>query len=485
MSETETRYLPGLDGLRAVAVVLVVIFHGELGLFPGGFVGVSVFFTLSGFLITQVLLRELDQHGAISLTRFWTRRARRLVPAAMACIAAVCLWALFSERAQTGPSLRGDALAAIFNVANWRFALTGTSYADLFAGPSPLLHTWSLAIEEQFYLLFPVLLAGLWRLGLRRRGCAIVLAAGAALSALAAMLTSSDEIAYYGTHTRAVEVLVGSVLALTMGRRLLDERHAARLAAPLAVLGGAAAALIVAVALFSNPSDQLTIHGGLAATSIASALLVACAAVPNRVQRVLQVSALRAVGKISYGVYLYHWPLLLWARSTSWGRISNLTAFAVAMLLTLVAATLSFWLVERPIRSRTMLPRPRQAVLGYLVALGALLAGSLSVGPVAAGNVLLQQADEAQPTVVTFAPSPTTTTQPSPIETTATAPAEIAPREASTVLVLGGDVGLAASLRAALEAADPADADAVEIIDRSSRRCRRDRYDGDARCWRA
>src|SRR4051794_29047202 len=148
-------HLPGLDGLRGLAVIGVLLFHGGFAWAEGGFLGVSTFFTLSGFLITNLLVREYDRSSAIALGQFWVRRFRRLLPAALIAIAMIgLLWWRLGSPEQLA-DLRGDMLAAIAYVANWRFYSAGTSYADLFSAPSPLQHFWSLAIEEQFYLFFP------------------------------------------------------------------------------------------------------------------------------------------------------------------------------------------------------------------------------------------------------------------------------------------------------------------------------------------
>ena len=163
-------HLSGLDGLRGLAVIGVLLFHGGFTWARGGFLGVSTFFTLSGFLITNILVREWDATSAIGLGRFWTRRFRRLLPAALVAIALVgrVWWRVGS--AEQISALRGDMLSSVAYVANWRFLFSGTSYASLFSAPSPLQHFWSLAIEEQFYLVFPLIVIVVMRVGGRRLG---------------------------------------------------------------------------------------------------------------------------------------------------------------------------------------------------------------------------------------------------------------------------------------------------------------------------
>src|SRR5687768_13320332 len=207
-----------LDGLRGVAVAGVVLFHAGFGWAEGGFLGVSTFFTLSGFLITSLLLAERAATGRIALGAFWARRARRLLPAALATLLAVAALASWLATPEQLASLRGDVLAALFYGANWRFILDGQSYGDLFAAPSPILHFWSLAIEEQLYVLFPLLVVLVGR-GRRRLGTALValVAGSVALTWLVYSPGGSTSAAYYGTFTRAGELLVGALLALVLG----------------------------------------------------------------------------------------------------------------------------------------------------------------------------------------------------------------------------------------------------------------------------
>ena len=455
--QAQHQYMPGLDGLRAVAVILVVLFHADLGWLPGGFVGVSVFFTLSGFLITTVVLRELETTGRIALRRFWAKRSRRLMPAAITCFASVCLWSLLSTSAQTGPGLRLDALAALGNVANWRFALTGKTYADLFSGPSPLLHTWSLSIEEQFYVLFPLLIVGLWKLGLRRRGCALALATLSATSVLAAYLTGSDELAYYGTHTRSGEILVGAVLALVAGQRLTQP-----FAGRTAIRGGTQTAIglvsvvvVAGVARLGAPNSWALVHGGLGLMSLASLGLIVVAIVPGPIRALLSVAPLRTIGRLSYGIYLYHWPIFLWVKSTRFGH-QGVQTLLMGLGLTLVAATVSFQLIEQPIRAQRW---PRVGVrgrVGYLAALGGcvLLATTVTT---ASASTLIPQAGPAS--IVTFAPAPTTTVAP----TQTIAPP--LPPPPVRLLVLGSDVHLADRVATAVAR------DNIVVLDRSTRTC--------------
>jgi peptidoglycan/LPS O-acetylase OafA/YrhL len=210
----------GLDGLRGVAVILVIIFHSGLNWLPGGFLGVSVFFTLSGFLITSLLINECENSGRINLKAFWGRRLRRLAPASLVVIAGVVGLASWLSTSIEASRIKGDAISATLYFSNWRFIYSGHSYGELFATPSPLQHLWSLSIEEQLYVVVPVLIAGLFAIGLRRRAIGYVFLVAVAGSTIATMFTNSHELIYYGTHTRAAELLLGSALACLFGQRI-------------------------------------------------------------------------------------------------------------------------------------------------------------------------------------------------------------------------------------------------------------------------
>ena len=226
-------YNPALDGIRGLAVAAVLFFHAGFPWARGGYLGVSTFFTLSGFLITSLLLVERSATGRIALGRFWARRLRRLLPASALTLAAVALGAQVFGTLRTA-GLRGDLLASLFQVVNWRFILDDQAYADLFSAPSPVLHFWSLAIEEQFYWLFPLLTAGVFALGKGSvRAYAAVLSGLLAATALATVALGVDgsTTVYYATYTRMGEILVGSLLAVAVASGLSRVRIVGRLAA--------------------------------------------------------------------------------------------------------------------------------------------------------------------------------------------------------------------------------------------------------------
>ena len=264
-------YQPGLDGLRAVALLAIFAVHANVGLAPGGFLAVSTFFTLSGFLITALLATEHSTHGRIDPLAFWTRRARRLLPASLVAVLLIGLATLVLGDPSQVAKLRGDVIGSLAYVANWRFLFAGTTYAGEFAGQSPLLHFWSLAIEEQFYLVFPLL--AMLGLGLSRRwrpAAAVVLGVGALASLAAGIIgaaghTSPDRL-YFRTDIRAGELLVGALFGLWWvngGRRISDRAHGM-------IRVGGAVLLVVMVGLIatSDYHDAFWYRGGLLAYSL-------------------------------------------------------------------------------------------------------------------------------------------------------------------------------------------------------------------------
>ncbi len=361
-------YNPALDGIRGVAVAAVLLFHGGFPWARGGYLGVSTFFTLSGFLITSLLLVEHGATGRISLGRFWARRMRRLLPVSALTLAAVAVGArIFDELSTVG--LRGDVLASLFQVANWRFIFDNQSYADLFAAPSPVLHFWSLAIEEQFYWLFPLLTAGVFAAAKGSvKVYAAVLAGLLGVSALATLSLGVGESAtvYYATYTRMGEILIGSLLAVAVAVGLTRGRLVGRLAAA----GGVVALAASAWAWWNIEQETAAVsRGGLLLYALVSATLVLAATVPGPARRALAVQPLRLLGIISYGVYLVHWPIFLVVDGERTG-LDRAPLFALRVALTLVVAVASYHLVERPVRRGWSLPRvpmPAFAAAGIAV----------------------------------------------------------------------------------------------------------------------
>ncbi|MCX7619436.1 MAG: acyltransferase [Acidimicrobiales bacterium] len=370
---TDLEHIPALDGLRGLAVAAVLCFHA--GLLTGGYLGVDLFFVLSGFLITSLLLREWDLTGMINLAEFWRRRARRLLPALFLLLIGIAAFAAVVAGPYELPRIRVATLTTLFYVANWGQILAGNGYWDRF-DRSPLEHTWSLAIEEQFYLLWPLLLFGVLKL---TRGCktallAIAVAFAAASASVMAMLFKPDagpaswSRLYLGTDTRAAAVLLGSAFAI-----LLSLRGPLRTVRSRRVLEGLAvvAACGLGWAWATVPyTAALLYQYGFFACGIAAILVIAAAAHPQRslVARVLEFQPIRGLGLISYGLYLWHVPVYL-ALQKQWG-LQRWTLLAVGAPLSIAVAFGSYRLVEQPIRRRGLraLRRPALAPVGAATA---------------------------------------------------------------------------------------------------------------------
>ena len=286
------RYMPGLDGLRALAVLAVIAYHLELGWAQGGLLGVGVFFTLSGYLITDLLLGQRDAVGHLRLGDFWLRRARRLLPALFLMLAVVVVWTVLLDRSQL-PALWGDVIAAVLYVSNWWYIASHASYFSHFGPPPALGHLWSLAVEEQFYLVWPWLLwLGLRYVRGRYRLAGLTLAAAALSATVMALLyqPGSDPTRVYdGTDTRAFGLLVGAALAMVWPSRRFDAyftlqpRQLRRERALSWLLDGAGVAGLVVVALLiwqTNQYSAFLYRGGIALLSVATVLVVATLAHP-------------------------------------------------------------------------------------------------------------------------------------------------------------------------------------------------------------
>ncbi len=360
MQQRRLPYLPALDGIRGLSVAAVLAFHGGLGWASGGLLGVSTFFTLSGFLITSLLLGEWQETGKIRLAAFWTRRFRRLMPAALLTLTGVALYGALAADPQQLWRLRGDGLASLFYFANWKFLFEGQAYEELFGRPSPVQHFWSLSIEEQFYFVFPLLFFALVRgLGGSRARLAGALAAFAAGSlALTAWLHQPEQAStrvYYGTDTRAAELLIGAVLAIG----LAPLREKSDVPAPPWLTGAGFAGLSLSLWFWAtaSPGSGWLFEGGLGLVALASAAWIAAATRPGLLARGLAFEPLRLLGVISYGVYLIHWPVYLWLDARHTG-LDGASLFALRVGMTLVLASVSYRYLEQPIRSGRWLPGP-------------------------------------------------------------------------------------------------------------------------------
>lgn len=369
---SERSYRVDIDGLRAISIVLVVAFHAGIPQFAGGYVGVDVFFVLSGYLITGLLVAEFRRDGRISLLEFYARRIRRLLPLASVVLVTTLIVGLWLLAPLSRSNLLYDARAAALYFANWRFANQATAYSDAQVTDSLLLHYWSLSVEEQFYVVWPVLVvAVVWFVGRRRRRELFVPALGAVLSVVvAASLLASVTItaqrgpeAYYLSHTRFWEMGIGAGLALLLPRMTKLPRWAAE-AGGIVGLGMilVAATTYSALTAFPGWTALLPVAG--------TSLMIATAAHQDTfIARALRSGPLPYVGRISYGWYLWHWPvigiaLLLNVRQDSpWPTSVAVTA---AIGCSFLLAAVSHVVVENPLRHAAWLTssRRRSYVLG-------------------------------------------------------------------------------------------------------------------------
>lgn len=445
--------IPALDGLRAIAVALVLVGHGGIPGVGGGFIGVDIFFVLSGFLITSLLLDELARSGRIELTGFWVRRARRLLPALVLMVLTVGA-ARELLPAQSLSGLRGDAIAAFMWMANWRFIAQKTDYFTQGAPPSPLQHTWSLGVEEQYYFVWPVLLIGVTLLlatrarryfrratvGGVRFAIFVIATLGALASAAVTVLQACDatrDRVYFGTDTRAQALLIGSAAAallvrdwsaLNRGWCLIRSRWGRRIARILPILGLTG---LAAATHYATGSASEFRHGLLIGVAVAAGMVIAPVAMEQRgiVARVLAWRPLVALGSISYGVYLWHWPIFLTLNGerTGW---SGIALFAARCAATVAVATASWWLLEQPIRRW----RPARVQLLPLAAatVASAAAATILVVPVGTGTGLREVGlPPGVSAVAAISPSPPTAVQPRPRD----------PNRPFTVSVFGDSIG--------------------------------------------
>jgi peptidoglycan/LPS O-acetylase OafA/YrhL len=398
------RYWPALDGIRALAVSVVVAYH--LGYLPGGWLGVDVFFVLSGYLITTLLLRDRERTGSVVNLRFWGRRAKRLLPAVFLLLVVLGVYAWVGGPGLVPAQLRSPALATFFYVANWQQLIAGHGYFAQFSAPSPLVHTWSLAIEEQYYVLWPFLLAaGTWALG-RRRGVTRALVAATVLGAVAsaawmgvaAHILSTNR-AYLGTDTRGWELLVGGAAAMAwpagggaglLGRGRRTGRSAATRARPGprpgAVASGVGLVVVGAVLSRAGGPPPWIWDGGLVAAGLgAAAVIVGVMRAPEGpVARVLALAPLAWLGRLSYSLYLWHWPVIVLVNQTTTG-LSGAALVALRVALMLAATCASYYVVEAPLR-RADWGSWRRRVLAPAGALGTAAVVTLgTAAPVSAG----------------------------------------------------------------------------------------------------
>ncbi|MCF8550596.1 MAG: acyltransferase [Candidatus Nanopelagicales bacterium] len=357
-AQGEMGYLPGLDGLRALAIGGVLLYHAGFDPVPGGFLGVDVFFVLSGFLITSLILEQFTRTGTINFKQFYLGRARRLLPALFLMLAVVGLAVALVYR-DSATSFRADALASIFYVNNWWYIFADHSYFEFTGRPALLNHLWSLAVEEQFYLIWPFI-AFLVIRKLSRRALGFV-ALGGALASTAWMFAiatsqampefADPSRAYFGADSHAMGLLIGAALATVWRPGRLPLRIAPRASLFLTTLGVTTIALIVGFYLLASEFSPFLYRGGFLVLAVIVAATIALATHPALpLGAWLGIAPLRYLGQRSYGIYLWHWPIFMVTRPDQDIPLDGLPLFILRMILTLGIAELSFRFVEMPIR---------------------------------------------------------------------------------------------------------------------------------------
>jgi peptidoglycan/LPS O-acetylase OafA/YrhL len=355
----EMGYLPGLDGVRALAVLGVLFYHADLVWMKGGFLGVDVFFVLSGFLITSLILEEFDRSGKIDFAKFYLGRARRLLPAVLLMLAVVAVAAAIFYR-DVASQVKADSIASLFYVNNWWYIFSSQSYFEFIGRPPMLKHLWSLSVEEQFYFIWPAvayLLVKRWaRRGVRLVALAVALASTAWMIALSVMNGFPDfadpSRAYFGTDSHCMGLLIGAALATAWrpGRLRKDVAPSAK----WVITGTGVAALLAVLYFFFFVGEYTTwlyLSGGFLALSIIVAALIAMATHPaSPLGPWLGTQPLRYIGQRSYGLYLWHWPIFMVTRPNLDVPIDGPLLFALRLALTFGIAELSFRFFEMPIR---------------------------------------------------------------------------------------------------------------------------------------
>ncbi|MCU1452085.1 MAG: putative acyltransferase [Acidimicrobiales bacterium] len=386
--------MPALDGVRGAAVAAVLLYHG--GHLRGGYLGVDLFFVLSGYLITTLLLREWGRNRAIGLGHFWARRARRLFPALLLVMLGISVYAWLGADPTEMHGIRTDGLATLFYGANWHTIFAGQVYGDQFHAPSPFTHTWSLAIEEQFYVIWPIVVIGLLRLRSRPR---IIMQAAvvAAIASVALMIglhvthTVSDNSLYLSTPTRLAAIAMGAALAAWQ----VKHPHAARPSTRYAIEGLALVSVAFLAFMWSRTelTSSFLYSGGLALCGLAGTVILLAVTHPRPLvlAPVLRLSPLQALGLISYGLYLWHWPIFV-VVSSDRTHLHGWALFGVQVALSLAIAVLSYIVIERPIRYGAFTATEARAA-GFSVAVIAVVALVAStMGGISSGQDLAKAA---------------------------------------------------------------------------------------------
>jgi peptidoglycan/LPS O-acetylase OafA/YrhL len=424
-SATGKGRISALDGLRAVAVLIIMGFHFQVSWLPGGFIGVDVFYVLSGFLITGLLLSEYRKRGRIGLSAFWLRRARRLLPALVIVLVAVTLLVRFVSPPGLYPDFRMSSLSALFYFSNWWQIVSSGSYFVATSPASPLTHTWSLAVEEQFYLVWPLVVIAVMHFSrVFARGLRVLLVlsvVGAVGSALEMAFLYNPMVnttrLYFGTDTHAQSILVGSVLACSLtiiqmrrgGEGMAPPARSPTILRLLVLVGAAGFAGTLALAYSIDGTAAFDYRGGffLSALSAAAMILAAVCAPGKAIARFLSLRLLVWIGTISYGLYLWHYPVFVFVDSEQTG-LNGMWLLALRFATTFALATASYYLVERPIIYGTFW-RSIKAVGPSLAAMAAavvvVVAGTVVPATAAVPVVRFEAHEHTPPSVVVLGDS--------------------------------------------------------------------------------
>ena len=351
MKNLQNKFISGLDGLRALAVIMVIGYHLKLPLFKGGVLGVTIFFVISGFLITRLLLQELEKNNSINLKNFWIKRIKRIWPALIFMISVTIIISAVFNRVLFTKACR-DFFSAIFGFNNWYQIFNNISYFDNGGAPSPLLHCWSLAIETQFYLIFPLIIILISKIKSNKKQryqllsiiTILLIIVSGLLMALLFNPTGDPSRVYYGLDTRAFSLLIGALLAIftqcdfnfSLKRNIND------------ILGIISLAVVCFIVTRVAGYDEVLYKGGYLITSLFTALVILSILRRNSLlSKILSIPVIDWLGKLSYSIYLWHYPIII---LISGGKKSSWSVMLIEIVLTLVMSVISYYLVETPIR---------------------------------------------------------------------------------------------------------------------------------------
>ncbi|WP_412071087.1 acyltransferase family protein [Paenibacillus alvei] len=349
-------YMPGLDGLRALSVIAVIAYHLDLKWAPGGLLGVGIFFVLSGYLITdQIILQWKRNNKKFNLKDFWLRRARRLLPAMFAMLAFVALWLILFDSSRLA-ALQGDFASAALYFNNWWLIFHNVSYFESFGPPSPIGHLWSLAIEEQFYFIWPIVLMIMLHIVPQRGKIFLLTLTGAAVSALAMALIydpgTDPSRVYYGTDTRVFALLIGAALATVWPSQSITEKVSRKVRNILDLTGGVGLFIIIYMIWRTNEYEDSLYYGGFVFLSLITAIVIAVLAHPaSRLAKIMGCKPLLWIGRLSYSLYIWHYPVIVLTSPT--GATDSSDSFRILLQLgaSLLLAILSWKYIEEPIRN--------------------------------------------------------------------------------------------------------------------------------------